>query len=126
MNALSKPEWAIMAALWENPKQPVSGIISAMGGEFAWKYTTYATYLKRMTEKGLIGFEQLGRDKFYYAIPDKSECIRAESRSVLEKIDAQAKKELLVCMIREGGLSVEDTEELRRLLDGLGTREGEP
>ncbi len=123
--SLTKAEWAVMSALWEKPNQTISGIIETMeNAGLDWKYNTYATYLKRMTEKGLVRFKKLGRDKFYFPAVDKSACILAESRRVLEKIEHRAAKEFLVCMIRDGGLSAQDRAELRDLLDTLN-KEGD-
>jgi BlaI family penicillinase repressor len=124
-NTLTKAEWAVMAALWKKPNQTISGIIDTMGGEMDWKYNTYATYIKRMAEKGLVGFTQLGRDKFYYAAVDKSACILAESRNVLDRIDGRAAKEFVMCMIKGGGLNAVDRAELKALLDELNREEGD-
>ena len=123
-NTLTKAEWAVMSALWKKPHQTISGIIETAGDELDWKYNTYATYLKRMCDKGLVHYEQLGRDKFYYAAVDKSACILAESRSVLSKIDSHAAKEFVICMIKDGGLNAKDREDLRSLLDELN-KEGD-
>lgn len=121
--ALTKYEWTIMTALWKKPKQTISGVIETIGG-MGWKYNTYVTYIKRMCEKGLIGYDQLGRDKLYYPLIKRGECILAESESVLGKMDGRAAKELLLCMIKGGGLSSQDREELKALLSELD-REGE-
>lgn len=123
-NTLTKAEWAVMSALWKNPNQTISGIIKTVGKELNWKYNTYATYLKRMCEKGWVCFERLGRDKFYYPAVDKSVCILAESRSVLSKIDNHATKEFVMCMIKGGTLDAQDRAELRSLLDELN-KEGD-
>ena len=48
--------------------QPLSGVIEAMGGTVAWSYCTYASYLKKLCDKGFVGFEAKGRDKFYYPL----------------------------------------------------------
>jgi predicted transcriptional regulator len=56
---------------------------------------------------------------------DKSACILAESRSVLDKIDSRATKEFVMCMIKGGGMDAADREELRRLLDELNGKEGD-
>lgn len=124
LKTLTNAEWAVMSALWQKPNQTISGIIETAGDELDWKYNTYATYLKRMCEKGLVHYEQLGRDKFYYAAVDKSACILAESRSMLNKLDAHAAKEFMMCMIKDGGLDAKDRAELRGLLDTL-SKEGD-
>ncbi|MDD5017047.1 MAG: BlaI/MecI/CopY family transcriptional regulator [Eubacteriales bacterium] len=116
---LTYPEWMVMSALWGKPPQTLSEVIAAMGDAMDWSYRTYASYLNKLCEKGLAGFEAKGRDRFYYPLVDKAQCIRAESRSLLKKVSEQSAKELLVCMIEESGLSAEDHEELKKLLDEL-------
>ena len=121
---LTKYEWAVMSALWERPNQTISGIIETMGGVTEWKYNTYVTYIMRMCDKGLVGYEKLGRDKFYYPLVKRKECILAESQNILEKMNGRSAKEFLVCMIKGSGLSAVDREELKVLLDELN-KEGE-
>lgn len=121
---LTKYEWTVMSALWEKPGQTLSGIIATMGGGRDWKYNTYVTYVKRMCEKGLIGYEQPGRDKFYYPLVGREECIGMESSSVLGKLDGRAAKEFLVCMIKGSRLNALDRDELKTLLESL-SKEGE-
>lgn len=118
-NALTKTEWAVMTVLWEKPHQSIAGIVDALKGQTDWKYNTYVTYLKRICEKGLASFEQLGRDKYYYALIEKSDCILAESESIFDKMDQRAAKEFLVCMIKGSSLTTKDREELKSLLDSF-------
>ncbi len=118
-DTLTYPEWTVMSALWEKPPQTLSEVIEAMGDTMDWSYRTYASYLNKLCEKGLVGFEARGRDKFYYPLVKKERCIRAESRSLLKKVSEKSAKELLVCMIEESGLSPEDHAELKDLLDEL-------
>ncbi len=118
-DTLTAPEWAVMSALWGKPPQTLSEVIAAMGDAMDWNYRTYASYLRKLAEKGFVGVETRGRDNFYYALTDKEDCIRAESRGLLRKVSEKSAKELLVCMIEESGLSVKDHEELKKLLDEL-------
>lgn len=117
---LTYSEWMVMNALWGKEPQPLSGVIEAMGETVDWSYRTYASYLKKLCDKGFIGFESKGRDKFYFPLVPREECMRAESRSLLKKVSARSKKDLLVCMIEESGLSTADQEELKSLIDRLG------
>lgn len=118
-DTLTYSEWMVMSALWGNPPQTLSGVIETMGDTMEWSYRTYASYLNKLCSKGLVGYEAKGRDKFYYPIVEKAQCIRAESRSVIKKVSEKSAKELLVCMIEESGLSQEDHEDLKNLLDEL-------
>ena len=117
---LTYSEWMVMNALWGKDPQPLSGVIEAMGETVDWSYRTYASYLKKLCDKGFVGFEAKGRDKFYYPRVPREDCIRAESRSLLKKVSARSKKDLLVCMIEESGLSSSDQADLRSLIEHLG------
>lgn len=116
---LTYPEWMVMSALWGRKPQTLSEVIAAMGESMDWNYRTYASYLRKLTEKGFVGVEARGRDNFYYPLVEKQDCIRAESRGLLRKVSEKSAKELLVCMIEESGLSAKDHEELKKLLDEL-------
>jgi BlaI family penicillinase repressor len=116
---LTKPEWAVMSALWEKSPLTMSGIIAAMGDKMDWKYNTYATYVKRLCTKGFIGYNVLGRDNFYYPAVKKEECIMAESKSLIEKISDRSAKALLVCMLKDAKLSQKDCDELTELIGQL-------
>ncbi|WP_066689013.1 BlaI/MecI/CopY family transcriptional regulator [Christensenella intestinihominis] len=117
---LTYREWMVMNALWGRDPQPLSGVIEAMGETVDWSYRTYASYLKKLCDKGFVGFEAKGRDKFYYPLVQREDCIRAESRSLLKKVSSRSRKDLLLCMIEESGLRSEDQAELKSLIDRLG------
>jgi BlaI family penicillinase repressor len=116
---LTKAEWGVMNALWKKHPQPMSGVIATMGNEFNWKYNTYSTYISKLCQKGFIGFEIIGRDKFYYPLVDKDKCILAESRDIFSKLDERSKKQLVGCMLQSDELTVNDKLELKQLLEKL-------
>jgi BlaI family penicillinase repressor len=122
--SLSKAEWAVMSAIWENPNQTMSGIIASMEGRMDWKYNTYVTYVGRLCEKGFVGYKRLGRDNFYYPLVEKEQCFVTESRDLLDRFSSYTAKDLLVYMIRDSELSQKDREELKALLTDLN-KEGE-
>ncbi len=121
---LTPAEWAVMSALWGKEPQALSEVIASMGDSVDWSYTTYATYLSKLVKKGFAGFRARGRDKFYYPLKERDECIEAEGRSLMEKLKGESVKKLLVSMIREGNLTKEDQEDLKALIENL-SREGE-
>ena len=116
---LTTPEWNVMTALWRREPQTLSEVIASMGDTVEWKYTTYATYLNKLAEKGYVGFDARGRDKFYYAAIEQDECLEAESRNLIEKVSEESAKKLLVSMIRDINLSKADQQELKALIDRM-------
>lgn len=118
-DTMTYPEWAVLSALFEKHPQTLSGVIETMKGKMDWNYRTYASYLRKLCEKGVVGFEIKGRDKFYYPLTSREDCIRAESRSLIKKVSVSGAKDLLVCMIQESGLNPRDHAELQALLENL-------
>ena len=122
-DTLTYAEWMVMSVLWGSESMPLSGVIKKMGDKMDWSYRTYATYLNKLCKKGFVDFEALGRDKFYYAVVPKENCIKAESKSILDKVGKSGAKQLLVCLAEESGLSKEDNSELHKLLEKLSQGE---
>jgi len=113
---LTFPEWMVMSVLWGREPQTLSEVIEAMGEKMKWSYKTYSTYLRKLCEKGVAGFESRGRDKYYYAKAGREQCIRAESRDIVKKVTAKGIKEMVVSLVEESGLSHEDYSELLEML----------
>lgn len=118
-NVLTTAEWAVMSALWGREPQVLSEVIESMGDSVDWSYTTYSAYLRRLSDKGFVGFDARGRDKLYYALVGMDECIKAESNRLFDKLKQNGAKKLLVHMIQDGKLGKEDQEELKDLIDQL-------
>lgn len=116
---LTPAEWAVMSALWGKEPQALSEVIESMGDRMDWSYTTYSAYLRRLCDKGFVDFQGRGRDKFYYTIVDMDECIKAESDHLLDKLQQDGVKKLLVCMIRDSDLTEGEQDKLKQLIEDL-------
>ena len=119
---LTGAEWTVMSALWGKEPQMLSEVIESLQEKVPWGYSTYATHLNRLCEKGFAGYRQRGRNRFYYPKAGMEECVRAESRSLKERMGREGRKQLLLCMIQDGDLTEEDSRELKRLVDRLAER----
>ncbi len=118
-NTLTTPEWIVMSALWGREPQVLGEIIETLGDRVDWSYTTYASYMKILSDKGFVGFTTRGRMKFYSAAVDKETCIASEGESILEKLGGSDAEELMLCMIKKTGLSKEGQERMKALIDSL-------
>ena len=118
-NTLTTPEWIVMSALWGRDPLVLGEIIETIGDRVDWSYTTYASYMKILSDKGFVGFTTRGRMKFYYAAVDKETCIASEGESILEKLGGSDAEELMLCMIKKTGLSKEGQERMKALIDSL-------
>jgi predicted transcriptional regulator len=93
-----------------------------LGGDLA--YTTVMTVLARLTEKGLVTRERVGRAYAYSAIRDEAEVTARQMQRLLDAGDDRA----AVLSRFVGVLSAEDerllTDLLRRAEDGGGDNHG--
>ena len=123
LKTLTALEWIVMDTLWGKEPQVLSEIIEAIGDKVNWNYQTYASYLNVLCEKGFAGFKKRGRNKFYFPLVEKDECIEAESKSILQKFSQESMEKLLLCMVRDTQLSQDGQEKLKMLIDELNGSE---
>lgn len=118
-DSLSKPEWTLMEALWNQSPMFLSDIMNTVNVKLNWKRTTYLTYLKKMTEEGLIGFDMIRNSRSYYPLIAREECAINASRSLMERMGDNASKIFLTNMIKEGNFTQKDRDDMKRLIEEL-------
>lgn len=122
---LTPAEWIVMNALWEQSPMTLSETIARIGERASWNYKTFAAYLAILEKKGFISAHKRGRDKFYYPLVSRQECIERESRSVVSKIEAGSVKLMVTSMVRAGNLPPEERRELLSMLEQMLREEGQ-
>ncbi len=118
--ALSKQEWVLMEALWQKNPLFLSQIMDVTANAVDWNKSSYLTYLKRMTEKGLIGYTNISGNRCYTPLVKREDCIDNESSYILSKLTEDGTRLLLASMIKKSGLNEEDRNELQALISKLG------
>jgi BlaI family penicillinase repressor len=115
-----------METLWQGRKMFLSEIMEAMARSVDWNRSSYLTYLKRMTDKGLIGYKTVRGSRRYFPLVEREDCIENESRYILSKLTQDSARLLLASMIQKSGLTEKDRDELQILIENLGGKpEGE-
>ena len=117
---LSRYEWTIMEILWHNNPLFMSEIIDAMQTSADWNRSTFQTYLKRMVDKGYVGYKTIRGSRNYFPLINRADCVENESNAVLNKLTEQSAKMLLASMIQKSGLTDADRAELQALIMRLG------
>ena len=118
--SLTKQEWIIMETLWNNSPLFLSEIMDAMQDKVNWTKSTYLTYLKKMAEKGYVGFKTIRGSSSYTPTVSREECMVRESRSLMSRMTEDSAMLFVTNMIRESSLTDEDREELKKLIEELG------
>jgi len=110
--AAGELEGDVLAVLWAEGRPLTPGEVhAALGSELA--YTTVATILGRLHDKGLVERDKSGRTHTYRATGEESEVVRAGFQSVLTR--SHDRRALLQGFV--DSLTEEDEATIRELLD---------
>lgn len=114
---ISDTEWQVMKVLWASAPLTANEVVKQLEGIMSWKPKTVKTLLGRLVKKNAIGFNQDGRAYLYYPLVAEDECIKAESRSFLEKVFSGSLNVMFANFLEEQELSKEEIAELKRILE---------
>lgn len=117
ISKISDSEWSIMEVIWEQPNCTAMFIIKKLENSTDWKPKTIKTLIRRLVDKGIIGYEQEGREYKYYSLVNESECKRSEGVSFLKRVYKGSLKAMMVNFMESEDLSKKDIEDLRRFLN---------
>ncbi|HWR40747.1 MAG TPA: BlaI/MecI/CopY family transcriptional regulator, partial [Patescibacteria group bacterium] len=114
---ISDTEWQIMKVLWTKAPQTANEVIQKFDGVTTWKPNTIKTLLGRLVKKKALAFNKEGRAYVYYPLVAESECVKAESRSFLEKVFCGSLNVMFANFLEEQDLSRDEIAALKNILD---------
>lgn len=117
--SLPDSELKVMKIIWKNNKKMSTGeIVSELKEEVDWKLSTLQVILSRLTEKGFLENEKIGRINYYSPIVDSSKYTRNETKNFIKKMYDNSSKKLIASLIEgDDMLTDEDIEEIKKMLD---------
>jgi len=113
---LTNAEEQVMKYLWNLEKAYMKDI----GKEFPEPKpatTTIATLLKRMTDKGFVGYNQHGSNREYYPLIKKTEYFSKNFNLLLKDFFNNSASQFASFFTNETHLSLSELEELKRLVE---------
>jgi BlaI family transcriptional regulator, penicillinase repressor len=113
--AFTDRELDVMGVLWESGPSTVAEVQAALVDELA--YTTVLTMLRTLEEKGHVAHEEEGRAYRYYPLVARSEAGASAVKRLLRKLFRGSPEMMLTHLVSERGLTKEQLELMRRLLD---------
>ena len=116
MKILTDKELDIMNALWKTKRAYLKEIIAQMP-EPKPAYTTVSTMISRLVDKDHVGFELRGRDKEYFARLKKSTYFSNRVKHTITNYFDQSPAQFASFFTRESDLSLEELEDLKKLVD---------
>ena len=107
-----------MRTLWRLGDASSGQIIADLVERTDWKPKTIQTLIRRLVQKGVIDFEQAGRERIYKAAISEQECQLQASQNFLDRVFDGELAPFLANFTGGGrGLSDTDLAELKKLLE---------
>lgn len=105
-----------MEYIWQKEKAFMKDLIDCFP-EPKPASTTVATLLKRMTDKGVIGYNQLGNSREYYPLVKKSVYFSRHVNSMIKNYFDDSVLQFASFFTKETNLSKVQLEELKKIID---------
>ncbi len=116
MPKISESEWEIMKVIWRENPMTAEQIVQHLPGETDWSDQTVRTFINRLMKKKALGYQKSGRSYLYYPLISEQECVRAESRSFLNRVFNGAAGLMMTNFLEETQLSDQEIERLQQIL----------
>ncbi len=113
---VTNSEWYVMNCLWEEYPRTLMQLVPLLNERVGWSKSTCATMVRRMSEKGLIGYEENGKTKYFFPKVKKEDVVVQETRDFLQRIYDGSIGMMMSALVRQNDLSREDIRELQEIL----------
>lgn len=114
---ISGAELEIIQILWDLGKPAKIQEICDCSGGSPRNYSTTATLLGRMKEKGAVKAERVGKTFYYSPLISKTEYVNAQTKRFISRLYDGSVKTLAAALFSSDRLTAADMAELRDLLE---------
>lgn len=114
---ISDSEWEIMKVIWKQNPITAEQIAVQLPDDIDWSDQTVRTFLNRLLKKKAIRFERSGRSYLYYPLVSEKDCVKAESKSFLNRVFGGAAKLMVTNFLEEVDWSKKEIEQLQKILE---------
>jgi BlaI family penicillinase repressor len=115
LHRLGDLQHRILQFLWSRTEASVADVHEALGTE-AHAYTTLATLLRRMEEKGLVGHRNEGRTFIYRAVVQPEQVNQGMTSHLLERICQGSVSDLVSHLLKDRKISAKELARLEKLI----------
>ena len=113
---LSKSEEQVMQFLWKRNKAFMKDLLEDFPKPKP-ATTTVATLLKRMADKGFVGYTTVGKSREYFPLVKKSDYFSKHVNNLIKNFFNNSASQFASFFTSETNLSNEELEELRKIID---------
>jgi len=116
---LTDSEWKIANCLWKNKCMTLTELTRDLLDSTGWTKYTIITLLKRMIEKGMVTYEQVGRTKKFYPAIDRTEAELEETNSFIDKVYEGNVGLMIANLIGSDALTEEQLAEIKKMIEEI-------
>ena len=113
---LPKAEEQLMQYLWKRNKAFMKDLLADFQDPKP-ATTTVATLLKRMTDKGFIGYDIHGKSREYFPLVKKSDYFSKHVNGLIKNFFNNSASQFASFFTKETDLTNDELEELRKIID---------
>jgi len=113
---LTKAEEQLMHYLWTLEKAYMKDLLDAFP-EPKPATTTVATLLKRMTDKGFIGYNEFGKSREYFPMVKKEAYSKKEVSGFIKDFFNNSSAQFASFFTKETNMTASELEELKKIID---------
>ena len=113
---LSKTEEQIMEQIWKNEKVFLKDLIDCFPDPKP-AATTIATLLKRMQDKGFVGYTLFGNSRQYYPLVEKSDYFSKHVNGIIKNYFGNSSLQFASFFTKKSNLTASELKDLRKIID---------
>lgn len=114
---LAKSEEILMEIIWKKGKAFMKDILDNYP-EPKPASTTTATLLKRMQNKGYVGYRQFGNSREYYPLVNKEDYFSKHVKGIIKNYFGNSNLQFASFFTTTSNLSNKELEELKKIIEG--------
>ena len=117
MEELTKTEERIMQVFWKLKKAFVKEVIANLPDDPKPPYNTISSVVRLLEQKGYLSHKAYGKSYQYFPLVTKSAYRKQYLQKILSGYFENSPASLLSFLVREEGLSEEECEALKKIID---------
>lgn len=115
---LPDAEMDIMNFIWESGKAVSSvDIQEGLKDKHEWSLAVILNLLARLTERGFVTAEKVGKYKLYSAVVNQDDYLQQESKTIIDRIFGGSVSKLICSLYNGKNLSNDDIASLKAFID---------
>ena len=116
MEPITPNEEQVMHLLWQLEKALIRDILNLLPDPKP-PYTTLASVIKQLENKGYVDHKSYGKTNEYYPLISKSQYQRKSLNSLVKNYFDGSAQNMLSFMVKENKISDQDIQELQKLIE---------